>query len=441
MANTRRAVRRTLRWAVSGCAAAALVGTSIASAAADPTPVVPSAAQVAAAQAAAASAATQASVIDAELAAARATLQDQQERAGAAAEEYNRTAEELDEAIAQSTEATTKALAAAVAADEATLALSRYAAEVFQSGGGLGQLDVFFGAGGPGLTLERAAGLEAVGEERARVMREATEARRARDIAQRDNDAAAAAAASVATRQEQALAQLATLRNTSVELERQRQDGLAAIEAARIAEEARRKAAEEAARKAAEEAAARKAAEEAAARKAAEEAARKKAEEDAKKAASSPTTAPKTSTSSTTKPTTSPTSTPSPSTPVGPAPAPKAGVDAVIAFARAQLGEPYVWASAGPDSWDCSGLTMMAWAQAGVKLSHYTGSQYKQTARVPVDELKPGDLVFFGPSVAGIHHVGLYIGNGQMIHAPYTGTVVKISTIWRKDLIPYGGRP
>ena len=257
MANTRRAVRRTLRWAVSGCAAAALVGTSI----------VPSAAQVAAAQAAAASAAAQASVIDAELAAARATLQDQQERAGAAAEEYNRTAEELDEAIAQSTEATTKALAAAVAADEATLALSRYAAEVFQSGGGLGQLDVFFGAGGPGLTLERAAGLEAVGEERARVMREATEARhlatmlqqaateaqerqqraadaarRARDIAQRDNDAAAAAAASVATRQEQALAQLATLRNTSVELERQRQEGLAAIEAARIAEESRRKA-------------------------------------------------------------------------------------------------------------------------------------------------------------------------------------------------------
>ena len=85
MANTRRAVRRTLRWAVSGCAAAALVGTSIASAAADPTPVVPSAAQVAAAQAAAASAAAQASVIDAELAAARATLQDQQERAGSAA--------------------------------------------------------------------------------------------------------------------------------------------------------------------------------------------------------------------------------------------------------------------------------------------------------------------------------------------------------------------
>jgi cell wall-associated NlpC family hydrolase len=122
-------------------------------------------------------------------------------------------------------------------------------------------------------------------------------------------------------------------------------------------------------------------------------------------------------------------------------PAPKAGVDAVIAFARAQLGEPYQWAADGPDSWDCSGLTMVAWAQAGVRLSHYTGSQYKQTARVPVDQLKPGDLVFFGPSVAGIHHVGLFIGNGQMIHAPYTGTVVKIASIWRSDLIPYGGRP
>ncbi len=466
MANSRPLPRRTLRWTLAGFAALTLVSAGAAPAKADPTPVVPSAAQVAAAQAAAGSAAAQVSAIDAELATARAKLQDQQERAGAAAEDYNRAVEELDQAVAQSAEATAKAVEATAASDLATLTLSRYAAEVFQSGGGLGQLDIFFGAGGPGLTLDRAAGLEAVGEERARVMREADSARNlattlqqaaaeaqqrqqdaadaakaARDIAQRDNDAAAAAAASVAARQDQAVAQLAVLRHTSVELERQRQDGLAAIEAARIAEEARRKAAEEAARKAAEEAAARKAAEEAAARKAAEEAARKKAEQDAKNAASTPTSTPKNSTSSTPKPSTSQTSSPLPSTTSGTGPAPKAGVAAVIAFARAQLGEPYVWAADGPDSWDCSGLTMMAWAQAGVKLSHYTGSQYKQTARIPVDELKPGDLVFFGPSVAGIHHVGLFIGNGQMIHAPYTGTVVKIATIWRKDLIPYGGRP
>lgn len=292
---------------------------------------------------------------------------------------------------------------------------------------------------------------EAAAEAQQRQEQAALTAHTARDVAQRDNDAAAAAAATAAAHQEQALGQLATLRNTSVELERQRQDGLQAIEQARIAEEARRKA-EEAARQAAAQAA-RLAAAEAArlaeadrqAAAAAAEAARKAAEEAAKKATStpSPTPTPKPSTTPTPTPTPTKSTTPPP-TPPPPAtnvPAPKAGVDAVIAFARAQLGEPYVWAAAGPNSWDCSGLTMVAWAQAGVRLTHYTGSQYKQTARVPVDQLKPGDLVFFGPSVAGIHHVGLFIGNGQMIHAPYTGTVVKISTIWRPDLIPYGGRP
>ena len=485
MAKSARVSRRGLRWAIAGSVAVALVASTATGASADPTPVVPSAEQVSAAAAAAGSAEAQVAALDAELAVARATLQEQQERAGAAAEDYNRAAEELDEATSAHTTATAKATAAAQASEEATLALSRYAAEVFQSGGGLGQLDVFFGGGGPAQTLERAAGLEAVGEERARVMRDAEAARHlartfaeaaaeaqqrqeqaaltahtARDVAQRDNDAAAAAAATAAAHQEQALGQLATLRNTSVELERQRQDGLQAIEQARIAEEARRKA-EEAARQAAAQAA-RLAAAEAArlaeadrqAAAAAAEAARKAAEEAAKKATStpSPTPTPKPSTTLTPTPTptksttlpptptksTTPPPTPPPATNV---PAPKAGVDAVIAFARAQLGEPYVWAAAGPNSWDCSGLTMVAWAQAGVRLAHYTGSQYKQTARVPVDQLKPGDLVFFGPSVAGIHHVGLFIGNGQMIHAPYTGTVVKISTIWRPDLIPYGGRP
>ncbi len=498
MASTPPGARRGLRWVIAGCAAVAMVSGSAAGAAADPTPVVPSADQVSAAAAAAGSAADQVAALDAELADARANLQDQQERAGAAAENYNRAAEELDEATTANATASAKATAAALASQDATLALSRYAAEVFQSGGGLGQLDVFFGSGGPALTLERAAGLDAVGEERARVMRDAESAQQlartlqeaaaeaqhrqeqaaqaaltARDAAQHDNDAAAAAAAAVAARQEQALAQLATLRNTSIELERQRQDGLEAIEQARLAEEARRKA-EEAARQAAAEAArqaaaeaARRAAENAARqaeeeRKAAAEAARKAAEEAAKKAAATPsststpktttpkTTTPKTTTPNTTTPktttptpsssTTSPTSGPSPTASTS-VPAPKAGVDAVIAFARAQLGEPYQWAADGPNSWDCSGLTMVAWAQAGVRLSHYTGSQYKQTTRIPVDQLKPGDLVFFGPSVAGIHHVGLYIGNGQMIHAPYTGTVVKIASIWRKDLIPFGGRP
>ena len=113
----------------------------------------------------------------------------------------------------------------------------------------------------------------------------------------------------------------------------------------------------------------------------------------------------------------------------------------MIAFARAQLGEPYKWAGAGPDVWDCSGLTMVAWAQAGVRLSHFAQAQYSQTRRVAIADLAPGDLVFFGTSTSNITHVGLYIGGGQMINAPRTGDVVKIASIYRDKLLPYGGRP
>ena len=249
----------------------------------------------------------------------------------------------------------------------------------------------------------------------------------ARETARQDNEPAAAAAAAVASRREAALGELAALRASSVEIERGRQEGLEALERARAEEAARKKAEAEAAearRKAVAEAQRQAAAQ--AARERSEAAARKAAQDAARKAAASPTTS---------------APSPTPSQPGTSTPAPKGGVDAVVAFARAQLGEPYVWAADGPDSWDCSGLTMGAWAKAGVRLSHYTGSQYRQTSRVPIDDLRPGDLVFFGPSVAGIHHVGLFIGNGQMIHAPYTGSYVKITTIWRDDLIPSGGRP
>jgi cell wall-associated NlpC family hydrolase len=85
---------------------------------------------------------------------------------------------------------------------------------------------------------------------------------------------------------------------------------------------------------------------------------------------------------------------------------------------------------------------MMAWRQVGVSLNHYTGDQYNETARVPISQLQPGDLVFYGTSGPTSHHVGLYIGNGQMIHAPNPTTVVKYASIYSmSDLLPYGGRP
>jgi cell wall-associated NlpC family hydrolase len=118
-----------------------------------------------------------------------------------------------------------------------------------------------------------------------------------------------------------------------------------------------------------------------------------------------------------------------------------AGARAAIEFARQQLGEPYVWGAAGPDSWDCSGLTMMAWRAGGISLPHYSAAQYQQTKHLssPAD-LQPGDLVFWGTSPNTIHHVALYIGNDQIIQAPHTGDVVKVS--WLYDSVPdYFGRP
>jgi cell wall-associated NlpC family hydrolase len=113
----------------------------------------------------------------------------------------------------------------------------------------------------------------------------------------------------------------------------------------------------------------------------------------------------------------------------------------VLAYARAQIGKPYEWGADGPNTFDCSGLTMRAWAQAGVSLYHYTGAQYDQTSRVAISDLQPGDLVFYGSSGPTSHHVGLYVGGGQMIEAPYTGADVRYASIYRSDLLPYGGRP
>jgi cell wall-associated NlpC family hydrolase len=107
-----------------------------------------------------------------------------------------------------------------------------------------------------------------------------------------------------------------------------------------------------------------------------------------------------------------------------------AGARAAIEFARQQLGEPYVWAAAGPDAWDCSGLTMMAWQQGGIALPHYSAAQYQQTKHITITQLQPGDLVFWGTSPNTIHHVALYIGNDQIIQAPKTGDVVKVSPLY-----------
>lgn len=132
------------------------------------------------------------------------------------------------------------------------------------------------------------------------------------------------------------------------------------------------------------------------------------------------------------QPTSTPTRTtaPPPPPPVNP-PAPSGSkVETAIAFARAQLGEPYKWGGAGPGSWDCSGLTMRAWQAAGINLPHYAGAQYANTKPVPISKIVRGDLLYWSDGGPGsIYHEALYLGGNQMIHAPRPGRSVEIVSL------------
>ncbi|MFE9439709.1 NlpC/P60 family protein [Streptomyces sp. NPDC006602] len=98
-----------------------------------------------------------------------------------------------------------------------------------------------------------------------------------------------------------------------------------------------------------------------------------------------------------------------------------------LAFARAQIGKPYVWGATGPESYDCSGLTQAAWKAAGVDIPRVTYDQVNAGTTVSLSAAQPGDLVFFYDDIS---HVGLYIGNGMMIHAPKPGAYVREESIY-----------
>lgn len=106
---------------------------------------------------------------------------------------------------------------------------------------------------------------------------------------------------------------------------------------------------------------------------------------------------------------------------------------AAVQFAMAQVGDAYVYGAAGPDAWDCSGLTMMAWAQAGVALPHSSSAQYNSGPHIAESDLQPGDLVFY---YSPISHVGMYIGNGMIVNAENPSAGVKVTSL---HSMPYVG--
>lgn len=213
----------------------------------------------------------------------------------------------------------------------------------------------------------------------------ADRARDARDTAQAAADEAAAAAAAIAWEKQRLLQRLARLEGISVDLAEQRQ---AALEAERLEEQ--------------------------------------RLEQEQQQLEQEPD--PETDDPETEEPVDpeGPESDVPEDTEDDPVPPANGGAEAAIAFARAQLGEPYVWGAEGPSSWDCSGLTMGAWAAGGVSLPHYSVAQYQDSTPISVGDLRPGDLVFWSSSSSssGIFHVALYTGDGMMIHAPRTGRPV-----------------
>jgi len=250
----------------------------------------------------------------------------------------------------------------------------------------------------------------------------AAEARELRNAAEAAANSAAVAAGQIATQKEQLVQALAKAQNISVELAGERQQALEKIAQQEAAEAARAKAREEA--------------EAAQLRRSANQSSRdaKSAKQDTRNAENDGRNNPGSSSGG---------GYVDPGPPVnGSPPAPGTGAQRAVAYAKRQLGKPYLWAADGPSSFDCSGLTMMAWRAGGKSLPHWSVAQFQQSTRISASQLRKGDLVFWGSSGPGsIHHVAMYIGNGQIIHAPRTGQPVQIASMYYWVPPNYFARP
>ncbi|MEY9944333.1 C40 family peptidase [Kitasatospora sp. GAS1066B] len=353
--------------------------------------------------------------IEARLTGARNELEQAGRIAEQAVEAYDGAQVKLAKARAAATDAGNRAAAAeaaraAAAEDAAGLAAASYRLGTSPE---LAALNDLLNAQGPHEATEQAAAVGAAGRSTRQILDAATAtakaateavgaARAATDQAQRAATAVDQArkraqsrlavqqgqVTELGKRRERLLAELAAARDTTVDLERQRQSAVEAIAAQQA------------------------------------EAAAKAAAQAAAEAAARPSVAP--------------------APPVdGSAPWSQAGAQAALDFARGKLGLPYIWGGEGPDGYDCSGLTMLAWRQGGKQLTHFAADQYAESTPVTYDQLRPGDLVFWTQTgrAADIHHVALYIGDDQIIEAPRTGTAIKQASLWIMGTPDFYARP
>jgi cell wall-associated NlpC family hydrolase len=439
-------VRPAARLAIAALSTLALVLPLAGSAVADPKgPTLPSAERVEKAKRDVEEKKRSVAELQAALEASNARLEEAVIQAGYLAEQYNGAVWRLSEARKAKKQAEQDEADAIEAVRNQRRAIITLVTESYQNGTELNTATALVGEGGPEGLMNRYAVVQSAGDSmeaaharyrqasaRAKEARSkavgaekkqeelAEEARRLRDEAGQAAAAAALATNQIAAQREELVEALAKAEDISYELASKRQKGLE-----RIAEQ-----------KAAELARARKEAEEAALKKARDEA--RKAREEAKDAGKGVK-----------KPKRDRTGSQSPATggayvrPVDYTPrAPGRGAKAAVNYAKMQLGKPYVWAAAGPNAFDCSGLTMRAWQAGGKMLPHFSGAQYEMGTRIPVPLAAAGDLYFWTNNgrPSGIHHVALALGDGRFIEAPRTGLAVRYNHVsnWYPD---YAVRP
>jgi peptidoglycan DL-endopeptidase CwlO len=434
---------RRLRLAIVCLTAVAVCTTTVPAATADHgQDAYPSQERVDRARDRAAATARDVGAIKAELLLANRRLEQAGIRAEQAAEAYNGAMWRLEEAQERLRQARADADQARRTVADQRDAIGALVAASYQQGSQLTALNAMMSADGPQGVLDQYAGFQGASSsleadyqrfaaadalaqvferkaQQAKVEQErlAADARVARDEAATAASQAQASADQVAAEKDRLIRELATAQDISVRLARERQTALEEIARQRAEARARREARAQARAEAAAQAEAA-----AAAKARAEAAARAKAAKAAKAA--------KTGNGGNDAPKADPA--PAPTPPPASDPSPRGGAQQAIAFARAQLGEPYRWGASGPSSWDCSGLTQGAWGSAGVYLPHYSVAQYYAGTPVPVSDARPGDLLFWSSNGApgGIHHVALSLGGGRFIEAPHTGANVRYNSIY-----------
>ena len=460
-----RFVRRAALATTTLAIVAGAIGSTALPAAAAKKPVIPSQSQVDNANAAAQAKASQIGQTEAQLAAANASLNKLNNQVEAVVEAYDGAMAKVDAAQQQLAKAQSDLAAANQARADAQIQMNQFAAASYRGAGGLDRLSALMTSDSPGAFLSRASTLSALARHEQSVISLMTSTQDAQAAAQdaanaalagqqvqlqaaaKAKDAAIAAVnaqagqvAAINAKQLDLNAQLAVLRGTAKDLATARAAGLKrqAEEAAAAAAAAKAAAARAAAARAAAAAAAL-AAQKRAAALALQQAAAAQQTNGSSSSGSSSGSSGYTNNGGGIVP------------PGGKSISTPAQRQAAIAFAETQIGVWYRWAGAGEvgptvtstgvqklPGYDCSGLTMQAYAAVGISLAHYTGAQWDEGLHMSQAQLQPGDLVFFATNTndpSTIHHVGIYIGNGQMVDAPATGEQIGIHNAFRPDYI------